>query len=72
MKTLHEYKGIDEYSNRTAIVVHDGNDYGVIYKIGSIEEHRIFPDHSIHYAEDAAENWVMGVINPKDLIVWTD
>lgn len=67
MKTLHEYKGVDKHSNRTALVVHDGNDYGVIYKIDDTEEYRIFPEHSIHYAEDAAENWVMGVFNLKDL-----
>jgi hypothetical protein len=67
MKTLHEYKGVDEYSNRSARVVHDGNDYGVIYKINDIEEHRVFPDRSMHYVEDAAENWVMGVFSLKDL-----
>ena len=68
MKTLHEYTGQDEYFNRAALVTIDENgDYGVCYIINGQKEYRIFPDHSIHYAEDAAENWVTGVINPKDL-----
>jgi hypothetical protein len=68
MKILHEYKGIDKHNNRRAEVTIDKNgDYGVRYIINDIVEYRIFPDHSIHYAEDAAENWVLGIISPNDL-----
>jgi len=68
MKILHEYKGIDKHNNRRAEVTLDKNgDYGVRYIINDIVEYRIFPDHSIHYAEDAAENWVLGIISLNDL-----
>lgn len=67
MMTLHEYKGVDSYSNRVALVVHDGNNYGIIYKVDDTEEYRTFSEKSMHYIEDAAENWVIGIINPKDL-----
>lgn len=70
MKILHEYIGIDNHINRKAEVTIDKNgDYGVRYIIDETIEYRIFPDHSIHYAEDAAENWVLGIIDPKDLQV---
>lgn len=68
MKILHEYRGIDNHVNRKAEVTIDKNgDYGVRYIINDIVEYRIFPDHSIHYAEDAAENWVLGIISLNDL-----
>ena len=68
MKILHEYKGIDKHNNRRAEVTIDKNgDYGVRYIINDIVEYRIFPDHSIHYVEDAAENWVLGIISLNDL-----
>jgi hypothetical protein len=68
MKILHEYLGIDNHVNRKAEVTIDKNgDYGVRYIINDIVEYRIFPDHSIHYAEDAAENWVLGIISLNDL-----
>ena len=68
MKILHEYIGIDNHVNRKAEITIDKNgDYVVKYIINDIVEYRIFPDHSIHYAEDAAENWVLGIISPNDL-----
>jgi hypothetical protein len=68
MKILHEYIGIDNYNNRKAEVTVDKNgDYGVRYIITETVEYRTFSDRSIHYAEDIAENWVLGIINPKDL-----
>jgi hypothetical protein len=70
MKILSEIYGSDNFSNRKAQVTVDENgDYGVKYIIDGREEYRFFPDHSVHYAEDAAENWVSGIINPKDLEV---
>ena len=68
LKILSEISGQDEYFNRVAQVTIDENgDYGVYYIIDGKKEYRYFPDHSMQYAEDAAENWIIGVINPKDL-----
>ena len=68
MKVLTEVYGQGEYSDRKAQVTLDENgDYGINYIATDFKEYRYFPDKSIHYAEDAAENWVIGVINPKEL-----
>ena len=68
MKILREYIGIDKHNNRRAEVTIDKNgDYGVRYIINDIVEYRIFSDHSIHYAEDIAKNWALGIISPNDL-----
>ena len=71
MRTLTEYNGEGKFSDRSALVVIDSNgDHGVKYCIDDkVIDYRIFPEHSFYYAEDAAENWVNGVINPKDLLV---
>lgn len=71
MKILSEQRGLDDYSNRSAQVILDNNgDFGVKYILDDkVYDYRIFPEHSCRYAEDAAENWVIGVINPKDLDV---
>jgi hypothetical protein len=68
MRTLTEYFGTGEFSNRKAHIVQDDvGDYGVIYIIGEKEEYRVFPERAIYYVQDAAENWVTGIINPVDL-----
>ena len=68
MKTLTEYFGTGEFSNRKAhIVLDDVGDYGVVYIINEKEEYRVFPERAIYYVQDAAENWVTGIINPGDL-----
>jgi phenolic acid decarboxylase len=71
MKTLHEFEGTGNFSSRKAIVIEDDNgDRGVQYlKNDQLIDYRIFPDHSEHYAESAAENWVLGVIKEIDLLV---
>jgi len=60
---LHEFYGEDRYSNRKATVFKDGDDYLVymIQDMAVIEERRI-TGRSEQYAEDCAENWVLGVI----------
>jgi len=60
---LHEFYGEDKYSNRKATVFKDGDDYLVymIQDMAVIEERRI-TGRSEQYAEDCAENWVLGVI----------
>ena len=60
---LHEFYGEDKYSNRKASVFKEGDDY-LVYMMQDaavIEERRIV-GHSEQYAEDCAENWVLGVI----------
>jgi hypothetical protein len=70
MIQISKYYGTHEYSNRSATVLQEaGGSYGVIYTIDDREDYRVFLDKSVHYAEDAAENWVEGIINPKDLLV---
>ena len=60
---LHEFYGEDKYSNRKASVFKEGDDYLVymIQDMAVIEERRI-TGRSEQYAEDCAENWVLGVI----------
>jgi hypothetical protein len=68
MKTLTEYFGTGEFSNRRAKIVQDDvGDYGVIYIIGEKEEYRVFPERAIYYVQDAADNWVTGIFSLKDL-----
>ena len=68
---FHEYYGDGEYDNRKAIIFKNNNTYGVVMiKDGKIIEERLLKGHSERYAEDCAENFVMGVIpriilNPK-------
>ena len=71
MRILTEYNGDGDFANRSALVIIDSNgDHGVKYIMdNTVIDYRIFPEHSSYYAEDAAENWVIGIINPKDLEV---
>ena len=68
---FHEYYGDGEYDNRKAIIFKNNNTYGVVMiKDGKIIEERLLKGHSEEYAEDCAENFVVGVIpriilNPK-------
>ena len=58
MKLISEYHSDDNY--RTANVYLDSKDtYGVEYIMhDTVVSYRLFPNHSVHMAEDAAENWV--------------
>ena len=59
----HEYYGDGEYDNRKALIFKNDNTYGVVMiKDGKIIEERLLKGHSERYAEDCAENFVMGVI----------
>ena len=71
MRILTEYTGVGEFADRSAVVVIDSNgDHGVKYCLDEkVVDYRIFPDHSVYFAQDAAENWITGIINPKDLEV---
>ena len=70
MKLYHEFFGSEEYQNRRSEVWlldeprTDGGDWFV--KFFENESHigdRLIVDHTERYAEDCAENWVIGVIN---------
>ena len=59
----HEYYGDGEYDNRKAIIFKNDNTYGVVMiDDGKIIEERLLKGHSEEYAEDCAENFVVGVI----------
>ena len=59
------YWGSDEYSNRMAhVMMNDEGFYIDMYKGDELVESRPLYDHSEVYAESAAENYVMGILNP--------
>lgn len=63
VKQLSTYWGDDKYSNRRAEVCRDDKGFFVqFFKDDQFIEFRTLYDHSERYAEDAAENWVIGVI----------
>jgi hypothetical protein len=62
---ISTYWGSDEYSDRKANVMK--NDLGFyidMYSKDKLVESRPLYDHSEVYAESAAENYVMGILNP--------
>jgi len=68
-RQIHRHWGSDEYSNRSAEVVYDGNKE--IYIVNFYDKKRLVEArkmvtegvaHSERYAEDAAENWCLGYI----------
>jgi hypothetical protein len=63
MQQISEHIGLDEYATRKAKVVLENDVYGVEYIMNdSLVSYRVFPGHSVYMAEDAAENWVTGVM----------
>ena len=62
MKELSEYFGSEKYSDRTAKVLWDtdSKEYFVDMKMEGRSEIRGMKIHSERYAEDCAENFVMG------------
>ena len=62
MKELSTYLGSDEYSDRIAKVLWDaeGQRFYVDMKMEGLTELRNLGQHSESYAEDCAENFVMG------------
>jgi hypothetical protein len=65
MIKLHDYWGSDEYSDRRAEVMKNVHGFYVeMYKDDILVETRELYEHSERYAEDCAENYVMGILNP--------
>ena len=62
MIKLHDYWGSDEYSNRRAEVMKNVHGFYVIMYVDDkpIETRELY-QHSERYAEDCAENYVMGI-----------
>ena len=62
MKELSEYFGSDKYSDRIAKVLWDDSkkEYFVDMRKDGYSEIRSMSNHSGRYAEDCAENFVMG------------
>lgn len=60
---ISTYWGDEEYSNRKAVVMKDDNGFYVeFYEEEQLCERRNVYDHSEIYAENTAENFVMGII----------
>ena len=63
MIKLHDYWGSDEYSDRRAEVMKNVHGFYVkMYKDDILVQTRDLYEHSERYAEDCAENYVMGII----------
>tara|TARA_Y100001937_G_C6907120_1_gene235920 strand:+ start:171 stop:359 length:189 start_codon:yes stop_codon:yes gene_type:complete len=60
---LHEFYGQGDYQDRKALVIRENDAYIVIMMADkTIYEERKITGHSEVYAENCAENWVLGVI----------
>lgn len=63
-KLFHTYQGSNDYSNRTAEVFLQENIWGCRFYIDGREiSEEIYVDHSESWAEDCAENFVLGIKN---------
>jgi hypothetical protein len=61
--TLSTYWGDGEYSDRRAEVCRDDRGFYVQFFMNDqFIEFRTLYEHSERYAEDAAENWCLGII----------
>ena len=61
MITLNEYSNKDK--TKTATIVLEDGTYGVeFYENNELIEYRTFPNKSLRYAEDAAENFALGIL----------
>jgi hypothetical protein len=62
---LSTYWGDDQYKNRMANVMKNELGFYVdLYENKKLIETRTLYEHSEIYAENAAENFVMGILNP--------
>ena len=60
---VSEYYGTEKYKSRYSQVVWESHYYSVkMFNNNELVEHRPLKQHSEHYAEDCAENWVLGII----------
>ncbi len=61
---LHIFYGTNQYKNRKAhvFIEEDGSYTVTMISDSAIIEDRNIKGHSEQYAEDCAENWVLGII----------
>lgn len=61
---VHKFYGIEKYKGRVAYVFleEDGSYTVTMINDSTIIEDRNIKGHSQQYAEDCAENWVLGII----------
>jgi hypothetical protein len=65
MKAIDEYLGSGRYDNRKAVIQENGDKYVVDLYIEDLHHKTVDTGkHSLRYAEDTAENWVTGIIEP--------
>lgn len=57
-----EFHGIDEYSDRTAKVIYEDGFIVICFDKGKRIKTIVLFAYSQEYAENAAENWVTGII----------
>lgn len=64
MKALSNYYGEGLYAARESKVFIDGDDIPTVefWDNGELIQTRSFPNHTIRFSEDAAENYVLGVL----------
>jgi hypothetical protein len=61
LTTLSEFWSDDK--SKTATIILDNGAYGVeFYENNELIEYRTFPNKSLRYAEDAAENFTLGIL----------
>jgi hypothetical protein len=61
---LHEYMGVDSYAGRLAKVYLFGDVFGCKYYLnGNLLSEEHYKGKSEYWAEDAAENYALGVKN---------
>jgi len=63
--TISTYWGDEEFADRMAnVMLNEMGFYVDMYKDEKLVESRPLYEHSEIYAENAAENYVMGILNP--------
>ena len=64
-KINHTYHGTDEYESRTAVVKENNKGFFVVLANNGLRVDKITCyEHSEIWAENVAENYVLGVLNP--------
>jgi len=64
-KEHHRFHGSDEYSSRKAIVLKNAEGFYVkCYENKDLVKRVDVYKHAERYAEDVAENYVLGILNP--------
>lgn len=60
---ITEYKGFGEFEDRIAKIFLDPQGYRVVCSSVNANKEILLYDKSLRYAEDIADNWVLGILN---------